>query len=81
MSTRTTGQGMTREELLALPAAVPLDTASRALGVGRTKGQQLARAGEYPVRVLTIGNRRKVASADLLEHLGIRTTTHTALGA
>lgn len=64
-------RGMTRRELLALPTVVPLDTASRALGIGRTRGQQMAKAGTYPVRVLTVGTHRKVASADLLEYLGL----------
>lgn len=66
-----TARGMTRCELLALPVVVPLDTASHALGIGRTKGQQLAKAGEFPVRVLTVGAHRKVASADLLAYLGV----------
>ena len=43
-------------ELLALPAAVPLwPTAARALGIGRTKAHQLARAGQFPVPVLRLG--------------------------
>lgn len=66
-----TTRPMTRRDLLALPVVVPLDTASQALGIGRTKGQQLARAGVYPVRVLTVGVQRKVASADLLAYLGL----------
>jgi hypothetical protein len=64
---------MTREELYQLPAVVKLDLSSRALGMGRTKGQQMAREGRYPVRVLRHGDRYMVSTADLLAYLGIAT--------
>ncbi|MCE4946958.1 hypothetical protein ACFU90_31650 [Streptomyces noursei] len=64
-------KGMTREELLALPAAVDLETGNRALGLGRSKGYALAKRGQYPCRVLRLGNAYRVVTADLLELLGL----------
>jgi hypothetical protein len=68
----TTGSiGMTRDELLALPAAISLDTANRALSIGRSTGYALARRGQYPVKVLRLGNAYRVITADLLRVLSI----------
>ncbi|MFB6567872.1 MULTISPECIES: hypothetical protein [Streptomyces] len=64
-------KGMTREELLALPAAVDLETGNRALGLGRSKGYALAKRGQYPCRVLRLGHAYRVVTADLLELLGL----------
>lgn len=62
---------MTREELLALPAAVDLDTGNRALGLGRSKGYELAKRGQYPCKVLRLGKAYRVVTADLLNLLGL----------
>ncbi|MEV7218060.1 hypothetical protein AB0O31_33825 [Kitasatospora cineracea] len=62
---------MGRAELLALPAAIDLDTANRAIGLGRSKGYELARLGDYPCRVLRLGKKYRVITADLLRLLGI----------
>ncbi len=64
-------KGMTRDELLALPAAVDLDTGNRALGLGRSKGYELAKRGQYPCKVLRLGNAYRVVTADLLALLGL----------
>ncbi|MDQ0762783.1 hypothetical protein QF027_005418 [Streptomyces canus] len=64
-------KGMTREELLALPAAVDLDTGNRALGLGRSKGYELAKRGQYPCKVLRLGKAYRVVTADLLHLLGL----------
>lgn len=64
-------QGMTESEVLALAVMVPLDTANRAVGLGRTTGYALARRGEYPVKVHRLGNQYRVSRADLLRFLGI----------
>ena len=64
-------KGMSREELLALPAAVDLDTGNRALGLGRSKGYELAKRGQYPCRVLRLGKAYRVVTAELLELLGL----------
>ncbi len=62
---------MKREDLLALPATVDLPTAGRALGIGRGQAYELAGRGEFPCRVLKLGARYKVVTADLWELLGI----------
>lgn len=62
---------MGRAELLALPAAIDLDTANRAIGLGRSKGYELARRDAYPCRVLRLGKKYRVITADLLRLLGI----------
>jgi hypothetical protein len=64
-------KGMTRAELLALPAAVDLDTGNRALGLGRSKGYELAKHGQYPCKVLRLGKAYRVVTADLLNLLGL----------
>ncbi|MEV6681349.1 integrase [Streptomyces erythrochromogenes] len=62
---------MTHDELMTLPVAVPLETANRALHLGRTTGYHLARTGRYPVRVLRHGRAYKVSRYDLHRHLGV----------
>ena len=64
-------RGMSREELLTLPAAVDLETGNRALGLGRSKGYELAKRGQYPCKVLRLGNAYRVVTADLLALLGL----------
>ncbi|MFE9910984.1 hypothetical protein [Streptomyces clavifer] len=64
-------KGMSRGELLELPAAVDLDTGNRALGLGRSKGYELAKRGQYPCKVLRLGNAYRVVTADLLALLGL----------
>ncbi|WP_242642104.1 hypothetical protein [Lentzea alba] len=46
-------------------------TAGRALGIGRTKAYELARAEDFPARVLRLGNTYRVVTADLLRLLGV----------
>ena len=62
---------MTEDELLALPVSVPLVTAGRAFGLGRTKSFELAQADEFPCRVLRVGNRYRVPRSAIFEALGI----------
>ncbi|MFI1938210.1 hypothetical protein ACH44C_13650 [Streptomyces purpureus] len=69
--TETGSKGMGREEILALPAAIDLDTSNRALGLGRSKGYELAKRGEYPCRVLRLGKAYRVVTADLVNLLGL----------
>jgi predicted DNA-binding transcriptional regulator AlpA len=63
--------GMTRAELLALPAVIDITTAARALSLGRSTAYELARRDEFPCRVLRIGSSYRVPTADLLRVLGI----------
>ena len=62
---------MTRAELFALPVTVDIDTASRALGLSRSTGYELARRREFPCRVLRVGSSYRVPTADLLRVLGV----------
>lgn len=62
---------MDREELLSLGVATDIGTACRALGISKSSGYSLARAGEFPTRVIRIGARYSVPTADLLDLLGI----------
>jgi hypothetical protein len=64
---------LTTEEVLALPVSVDLVTAGRAYGIGRTKSHELARAGEFPCRVIRVGNAYRVPKSALLESLGLAT--------
>ncbi|MEU3051782.1 hypothetical protein [Streptomyces griseus] len=64
-------RGLTGDELLALPAVTDLDTSNRALMIGRSTGYGLAKQGEYPVKVLRLGNAYRVVTADLLKLLGL----------
>lgn len=69
---------LTRAELLALPAAVDLETAGRAWGFGRTKSHELARRQLFPCRVLRLGNAYRVTRADLLRSLGMSPDANAA---
>jgi hypothetical protein len=63
--------GLTGQQLLALPAVIDLETANRALRIGRSTGYCLAKQGIYPVKVLRLGNAYRVVTADLLVLLGL----------
>jgi hypothetical protein len=62
---------MTREELLALPPAIDLETANRALQLSRSMGYDLARRGNYPCKVLRIGTTYRVVTEDLHRILSV----------
>ncbi len=64
-------KALTIDELRALPAAVDLPTAARALGLGRTKAYELARHGQFPCRILRIGSAYRIPTAELLTYLAI----------
>lgn len=64
-------QGLTRAELLALPVAVDVPTAARALRLGRSTAYELARRDEFPCPVLRVGSSYRVPTAGLLRVLGI----------
>lgn len=63
--------GLTREELLALPAIVDITTAARALKLGRSTAYELARRDEFPCRIIHVGGSYRVPTAELLRLLGI----------
>jgi hypothetical protein len=68
---------MTTEELLALPVSVDLVTAGRAFGLGRTKAFELARADDFPCRVIRVGVKYRVPRRALLDALGIADKSST----
>lgn len=57
---------MTEDEVRALPVAVDLPTAARALGLGRTAAYELVRSGAWPTPVPRLGRLIKVPRAPLL---------------
>jgi hypothetical protein len=56
-----------------LGAIVDIPTAARLLGCGRTLAYELARRDEFPCRLIRVGNRYLVPTADLLRTLGLST--------
>lgn len=64
-------EALSQTELLALPAAINLETAGRALGMRRSTAYSLARRGEFPVRTLRLGKQYRVVTAELLDLLGV----------
>lgn len=70
--------GMTRDDLLALPATVDIPTAAKAIGIGRVQAYELAGKGEFPCKVLKLGSRYKVITSELLKLLGVDGNANTA---
>lgn len=64
---------MTEDEVHALPVAVDLPTAVRALVLGRNTAYELVRSGAWPTPVLRLGPLIKVPRSSLLHLLGIST--------
>ena len=62
---------LTLAEIADLPAVTDLVTAGRALGLGRTKAYELARAGQFPCPVIRAGKAWMVPTAGLLALLGL----------
>jgi hypothetical protein len=67
----TAMSGMTLAEVMMLPAVTDLVSAGKALGMGRTRSYELARAGTFPCRVMRVGRTYQVPTAGLLTLLGI----------
>lgn len=62
---------MSQEELSALPPTVDVETAARALGCSRGLAYALIRRGNFPCRVLHLGRRYVIPTADLRRALGV----------
>jgi hypothetical protein len=54
-----------------LRATVDVETAGAILGIGRSKSYELAKAGQFPVRILRIGRRYPAPVPAILDLLGI----------
>jgi hypothetical protein len=64
-------RSLTLAEIARLPAVTDLVTAGRAVGLGRTKAYELARAGQFPCPVIRAGKSWLVPTAGLLALLGL----------
>ncbi|TDB92321.1 DNA-binding protein [Actinomadura sp. 7K534] len=62
---------MRYEDLDALPTVVSIMTAARALGVSLTYAYDLAKRGDFPCRIIRIGNTYRVPTAELRKLLGV----------
>jgi helix-turn-helix protein len=80
MPTTTTGRGArsegnaqvwTMDAIRALGATTDVETAAAILGIGRTKAYALAKAGQFPVRLLRVGRRYLVPVPAILKVLGV----------
>ena len=60
---------LTIDQVRALPAMVDVVTAARALGLGRSKAYELAKADAFPCRIVKIGATYRVPTSDLLRVL------------
>lgn len=69
---RTRSTPMTVAEVRNLPAAVDVETAARALNMGRDKAHQLIKDGEFPITVLPLGKTYRCRLVDIAEWLGIQ---------
>ena len=56
---------------LRATTTVDLATAALALGLGRTRAYALARRGQFPCRVIRIGEVYRIPTPGLLELLGV----------
>jgi hypothetical protein len=72
-------RALTLAEVAALPAVTDLVTAGRALGIGRTKAYELARAGQFPCPVIRAGSSWLIPTAGLLAALGLPVPGASAL--
>jgi predicted DNA-binding transcriptional regulator AlpA len=61
-------------EVQSLPAVVPLLTAARALGLSRNTAYRLVKRGEFPCRVIQIGDTYRVPTSGILSILGMKNT-------
>jgi len=66
-----TSQIWTIDAVRGLGATTDVETAGAILGIGRSKSYELAKGGEFPVRVLRIGRRYKVPIPAILALLGV----------
>jgi hypothetical protein len=70
-TTKRPATGWTAEDVLALPVTVDLLTAGEVLGMRRNATYQTARDGRFPVPLIRVGSRYRVAAADLRRALGL----------
>lgn len=71
MTDRSSRRHWTAQDVADLPVVVDVVTAADVLGIGRTAAYEAARRGDFPVPVLRVGNRYRVATAHLRDLLGL----------
>lgn len=76
-TTQNPGAVWTIDAVRKLPATVDIETAGAVLGIGRSKSYELAKAGQFPVRLLRIGRRYLVPTNLLLKLLGVDDDTES----
>jgi hypothetical protein len=64
-------QAWTVEAVRGLGVTTDIETAGAILGIGRSKSYELAKNGEFPIRVLRIGRRYLVPVPAILTFLGV----------
>lgn len=55
-----------------LPLTLDVIAAAKMLGIGRSLAYDLVKRDQFPVRVLRIGHKLRIPTADLLTYLGQR---------
>ena len=68
-------------DLYRLPPTVKVPVAGKFWGMGRDASRSLARAGEFPVPILTLGRRQVVTRASLIAALDPEGTAVPRAGA
>lgn len=79
MNTRPTlsAGDLSAHDVLSWPPTVDLPTGGKALGISRDKAYRLARAGEFPVKLIPVGPSYRVVTADLIRILELDSLTGT----
>ena len=62
-------ESVTLEVIRSWPAAVDLPDAASAYGISRAQAYVAAKRGDFPARVIKVGRRYKVVTADILRDL------------
>jgi hypothetical protein len=68
---RTSGRRWTVEAVRDLGVTTDVETAAAILGIGRTKAYDMAKRGQFPVRLLRVGRRYLVPTPAILALLGL----------
>jgi hypothetical protein len=68
---RKSSRVWTTDAVRGLGATTDIETAGAILGIGRSKSYELAKSGDFPVRVLRIGKRYLVPTPSILALLGV----------
>jgi hypothetical protein len=59
------------EQVRRLGVTTEVETAESVLGIGRSKSYEMAKSGQFPVRILRIGRGYFVPVPDLIKVVGV----------